>query len=387
MDVCHITIYIYLMITTSVSPSEGDSLEIFPAQIFGPSTAKVGENVALTCLISNIQSSNTDIHMYLCKNGVGERLEILGNKTERTFTLRNISLRDSGTYSCVYSFKRYLTKNVKGSGMNSIHVQVTGNALEIFPAQIFGPSTAKVGENVALTCSISNIQSSNTKGYMYLCKNGVGERLELLGNKNEHTFTLRNISLLDSGTYSCVYSFIRYLTKNVTGSGMNSIHVQVTGDALEIFPAQIVGPSTAKVGENVALTCSISNIQSSNTDVHVYLVKNGVGERLEIFGNKNEHTFTLRNISLRDSGTYSCVYSFIRYHPKNVTGSGINSINVQVTACVLPDPLLERNILRLVFSVGVIIFACFIVIFDFKTRSRSSSKLTSSVKAKNRNNS
>ncbi|XP_053533838.1 immunoglobulin superfamily member 1 [Ictalurus punctatus] len=291
MDTCHTTIYIYLMIATSVSPSEGDTLEIFPAQIFGPSTAKVGENLELKCLISNIQSSNTEIHMYLCKNGVGERLEIFGNKTE-------------------------------------------------------------------------------------------------------HTFTLRNISLRDSGTYSCVYSFTRYLPKNVTGSGMNSILVRVTGDALKIFPAQIFGPSAAKVGENVALTCSISNIQRSNTEVHVYLVKNGVGERLEIFGNKNEHTFTLRNISLRDSGTYSCVYSFIRYLPKNVTRSGMNSIRVRVTdlshevmVTETYDPLLERNILRLVFSVGVIIFACFIVIFDFKTRSRSSRKFTSSDKAKDRNNS
>ncbi|XP_053478586.1 immunoglobulin superfamily member 1-like [Ictalurus furcatus] len=372
----------------------GDALEIFPAQIFGPSTAKVGENVALTCSISNIQSSNTDIHMYLCKNGVGERSEILGKKTERTFTLRNISLLDSGTYSCVYSFTKYLTKNVTGSGNNSIHVRVTGDSMKIFPAQIFGLSAAKVGENVALKCLISNIQSSNTDIHMYLCKNGVGERLELLGNKDDHTFTLKNISLLDSGTYSCVYSFTKYLTKNVTGSGMNSIRVRVTGDSLEIFPAQMFGPSTAKVGENLELKCLISNIQSSNTEVYMYLCKNGVGERLELLGIKDEHTFTLRNISLRDSGTYSCVYSFIRYLTKNVKGSGMNSIRVRVTdlshevmVTETYDPLLERNILRLVFSVGVIIFACFIVIFDFKTRSRSSRKFTGSDKAKDRNNS
>ncbi|XP_053533835.1 uncharacterized protein LOC108261657 [Ictalurus punctatus] len=240
MDTCHTTIYIYLMIAASVSPSEGDALEIFPAQIFGPSTAKVGENLELKCLISNIQSSNTEIHMYLCKNGVGERLELLVNKDEHTFTLRNISLRDSGTYSCVYSFTKYLPENVTGSGMNSIHVRVTGDALKIFPAQIFGPSTAKVGENVALTCSISNIQSSNTHVHMYLVKNGVGERLEPLGNKNEHTFTLRNISLLDSGTYSCVYSFTKYHPKNITGSGMNSIHVRVTGDEKSTVPTDPV---------------------------------------------------------------------------------------------------------------------------------------------------
>ncbi|XP_053357049.1 uncharacterized protein LOC128528294 isoform X2 [Clarias gariepinus] len=116
---------IYLMIATSASPSEGDSLEIFPAQIFGPRTAKVGENLILKCSFSNIKISNTEAHVYLCKNGVGKRLDLLGNKDECTFTLRNIALRDSGNYSCMYSFTKYPPRNVTGYGINSIHVQVT----------------------------------------------------------------------------------------------------------------------------------------------------------------------------------------------------------------------------------------------------------------------
>ncbi|XP_060733403.1 immunoglobulin superfamily member 1-like isoform X2 [Tachysurus vachellii] len=335
MDMCRTTIYIYLMISTSLSPSEGDALEIFPANIFGESTAKAGQNVKLKCSISHIQSSNQAVHMYLCKNGVGERLQLLDNKDEHTFTLSNISLQDSGSYSCVYSFKLYPTKTVRGSGKNSIHVQVSGDALEIFPARIFGTSTAKVGEHLILQCSISHIQSSNQAVNMYLCKNGVGERLQLLDNKDEHTFTLSNISLQDSGNYSCVYSFTRYYAKNVTGSGENSIHVQVNGDALEIFPANIFGESTAKAGQNVKLKCSISHIQSSNQAVHMYLCKNGVGERLQLLDNKDEHTFTLSNISLQDSGSYSCVYSFKLYPTKTVRGSGKNSIHVQVSGDAL----------------------------------------------------
>ncbi|KAM9481669.1 uncharacterized protein Hap1MRO34_009384 isoform 3-T3 [Clarias gariepinus] len=125
MDTYCTTIYIYLMIATSASPSEGDSLEIFPAQIFGPRTAKVGENLILKCSFSNIKISNTEAHVYLCKNGVGKRLDLLGNKDECTFTLRNIALRDSGNYSCMYSFTKYPPRNVTGYGINSIHVQVT----------------------------------------------------------------------------------------------------------------------------------------------------------------------------------------------------------------------------------------------------------------------
>ncbi|XP_058243024.1 uncharacterized protein LOC131351597 isoform X2 [Hemibagrus wyckioides] len=171
--------------------------------------------------------------MYLCKNGVGGRLELLRNKDEHVFILRNITLRDSENYSCVYSFKQYPTKNVRGSGENSIQVQVIGEALEIFPGHIFGASTAKSGENLMLKCSISHTHSTNRVIHMYLCKNGVGERLELLENKDEHAFILRNISSRDSGTYSCVYSFTKYYMKNVTGSGENSIHVQVTDKPIQ----------------------------------------------------------------------------------------------------------------------------------------------------------
>ncbi|KAM9481585.1 uncharacterized protein Hap1MRO34_009306 isoform 1-T1 [Clarias gariepinus] len=125
MDMCRTTIYIYLMIAISASPTEGDSLEIFPAQIFGPRTAKVGDSLMFKCSFSNNQILNTETQVYLCKNGVGERLEFLRNKDNHTFTVRNISLRDSGTYSCVYSFKKYPTKDVQGNWNNSIHVQVT----------------------------------------------------------------------------------------------------------------------------------------------------------------------------------------------------------------------------------------------------------------------
>ncbi|XP_046719931.1 immunoglobulin superfamily member 1-like [Silurus meridionalis] len=173
--------------------------------------------------------------MYLCKNGVGERMEPLENKDEQIFILKNVSVRDSGIYSCMYSFTKYPLKNVTGSGTNSIHLRVTGNNSGIFPANIFGASTAEVGENITLTCIISNIQSSNKEFHMYLCKNGVGERLEILLNKAEHIFTLSSIAVQDSGNYSCMYSFTKYSPKNVTGSGTNSIHLQVTASDITSF--------------------------------------------------------------------------------------------------------------------------------------------------------
>ncbi|KAF5908678.1 immunoglobulin superfamily member 1-like isoform X2, partial [Clarias magur] len=102
-------------------------------------------------------------------------------------------------------------------------------------------------------------------------------------------------------------------------------------DSLKIFPAQIFGPTTAKVGETLTLKCSFPNIQSTDTEVQVYLCKNGVGERLDLLAKNDEHIFNLRDVSLRDSGNYSCMYSFTKYPPRNVTGQRNNSIHVQVT--------------------------------------------------------
>lgn len=71
---------------------------------------------------------------------------------------------------------------------------------------------------------------------------------------------------------------------------------------------------------------------------------------------------------------------------KCITKLILNKIPLK-SVYVLPEPPLERNVLRLVFSVGVIIFACFIVIFDIKTRQDKTTpnKFTSSVKVKDRN--
>ncbi|KAI4903791.1 hypothetical protein NFI96_028861 [Prochilodus magdalenae] len=69
---------------------------------------------------------------------------------------------------------------------------------------------------------------------MYLCKNGVGVMTELLEQRDEHVFILRNVSVQDSGNYSCVYSVNKYSLNNVRASGQKTIQVQVT----ELFQRQ-----------------------------------------------------------------------------------------------------------------------------------------------------
>ncbi|KAI4899690.1 hypothetical protein NFI96_025337 [Prochilodus magdalenae] len=172
--------------------------------------------------------------MYLCKNGVGVMMKPLEQRDEHTFILRNVSVQDSGNYSCVYSPNKYILNNVRASGQKTVHIQVTDDPPDFREAEIFGPPHVKVGENIELKCIIFERSNSSDKRHMYLCKNGVGVRMEPLGKRDEYTFILKNVAVRDSGSYSCVYSLNKYSLNNVRASGQKTIQVQVTGKRCDL---------------------------------------------------------------------------------------------------------------------------------------------------------
>ncbi|KAI4902627.1 hypothetical protein NFI96_008878 [Prochilodus magdalenae] len=110
----------------------------------------------------------------------------------------------------------------------------TDNPPDFQSAKIFANPHVEVGGNIKLKCHIFDGSKSSDHVYMYLCKNGVGVTMEPLGKRNEHTFILRNISVQDSGNYSCVYSLNKYSLNNVRASGQKTVQVQVT----ELFQRQ-----------------------------------------------------------------------------------------------------------------------------------------------------
>ncbi|XP_066541602.1 uncharacterized protein [Hoplias malabaricus] len=118
-------IFLSLMIMKTASPPIDD--HILPADIFGSTTVKAGENITLKCSIIGKNVASKLYHMYLCKNGAGVRIEQLQNKEDFMFVLGNVSVLDSGNYSCVYSEKKIYAKNVTASGQRSIYVQVIGD--------------------------------------------------------------------------------------------------------------------------------------------------------------------------------------------------------------------------------------------------------------------
>ncbi|KAL7878410.1 hypothetical protein AOLI_G00093840 [Acnodon oligacanthus] len=124
MDTECITIYILLVMAIRTSPTKAD---IWPAEISGSTSVKAGRDIQLKCRISDKMDHFNQVNMYLCKNGVGVQMGLLVNEREWTFILRNVSVLDSGNYSCVYSLAKYPLRNLRASEQKSIQVQVTVN--------------------------------------------------------------------------------------------------------------------------------------------------------------------------------------------------------------------------------------------------------------------
>ncbi|XP_036441616.1 uncharacterized protein LOC118818463 isoform X2 [Colossoma macropomum] len=129
METWWFIIYLTAMMTVTLSQTKDDHPVFQPADIFVSPTVKAGDNVTLKCSIFDKSVSGDQLHMYLCKNGVGLMMEPLGKKDEHVFILRNVSVLDSGKYSCVYSIDKYPLNDVSTSGQKSghksIHVQDT----------------------------------------------------------------------------------------------------------------------------------------------------------------------------------------------------------------------------------------------------------------------
>ncbi|XP_049335942.1 uncharacterized protein LOC111193399 isoform X1 [Astyanax mexicanus] len=301
---CFIIYTSVMMMAISLSLKTDDALVFQPAEIFVSSrSVKVGEMIRFKCSVFEESDSSDQMNMFLCRNGVGVMMRLLGRKGEYTFIIKNVSELDSGNYSCVYSLNRYNLEEVKSSGLNSIHVQVTDiSSTTTTPAP---PSTIR------------------TK---------------------------------------------RRTSENVKTSRKTSVHAQVPGNASVFQTAEIfVSSRSVKVGEMIRFKCSVFEESDSSDQMNMFLCRNGVGVMMRLLGRKGEYTFIIKNVSELDSGNYSCVYSLNRYNLEEVKSSGLNSIHVQVTGMTeeKSDSQWWINLLRLFCSVGVLLFMCLIVVFDF----------------------
>lgn len=102
-------------------------LDFSPAEIFSSDTEVWdGQTLELRCAIfQNNDDHSGELHMYLCKNGAGIKMDVLTDTQETIFVLENVDKDDSGSYSCVYSKHRHQPWKVTAVG-NSIFIHVKG---------------------------------------------------------------------------------------------------------------------------------------------------------------------------------------------------------------------------------------------------------------------
>ncbi|XP_063045915.1 uncharacterized protein LOC134439920 [Engraulis encrasicolus] len=91
------------------------------------SSVSEGDTVDIKCAALE-STTETFLHMYLCRNRLGVKKKVFEGSSGAHFTLRHIRGEGSGNYSCVYSKKTHTTDSVRCGNENSATLQVTENS-------------------------------------------------------------------------------------------------------------------------------------------------------------------------------------------------------------------------------------------------------------------
>ncbi|XP_062996090.1 carcinoembryonic antigen-related cell adhesion molecule 5-like isoform X2 [Elgaria multicarinata webbii] len=239
--------------------------------IWGPSTTFENNITVLYC-----NSSGSNVSYYWLKGDqsleVGEHISL--NNNNQTLTLNTTRRNDSGDYTCY--------------GNNSFSSGNTTHSLTVF----YGPDVPVISPNTQYYGTGSNLTLS--------CEADSLPPAQYTWNETKagNTFQLSNLSLDDSGNYTCkAYN-------NETDSAQSaSLEIWV----LEILSKPILTPDKNRTVENetVILQCKTS----SNPKVNVSWFKDGkpVPDTAEL--SDMNRTLTLLNITKDDAGDYTCVAS------------------------------------------------------------------------------
>ncbi|XP_022800131.1 hemicentin-1-like [Stylophora pistillata] len=263
-----------------------------------------------------------------CAINPSEHTRIRLSEDNEQLTITNVSRTDNGAYQCVAS------NNVGKATSDAATVTV-----RFKPEISQAPSnTLKVeGQTAVFSCLVAGYPTPNvtwTKNDVEL-NIAANSRLNVSYKGGSHSLTVKNVQQLDAGKYRCVGNNIlgNSTSSPATLTVQFSPEVAIDGDQVQ-FVAN---------GTHLQLTCRFNALPPASevqwikdeTVIASTLTAPPNGSRVNIsHHNESQAQLSIKAVSLKDSGNYTCNVS-------NVVGSSSNrtSIIVQVTPTIEKDPI------------------------------------------------
>ncbi|KAH0503664.1 Immunoglobulin superfamily member 1 [Microtus ochrogaster] len=260
-----------------------------------------GGNVTLQCRKPH---NMTEYKMFLLlKEGVSAPVQVQRSERKRAdFSLRDVTPEDTGNYSCVYH--QIGAPFWASDPSDLLEILVLGHLPKPSLQAHQQRRHVAAGGNVTLQCRKPH---NMTEYKMFLLlKEGVSAPVQVQrSERNRADFSLHDVTLEDTGNYSCVYHQIG-----------GPFWASDPSDLLEILVlGHLPKPSLqahqqrrhVAAGGNVTLQCRKPH---NMTEYKMFLLlKEGVSAPVQVQRSERKRAdFSLRDVTPEDTGNYSCVY-------------------------------------------------------------------------------
>ncbi|XP_073797135.1 obscurin isoform X21 [Danio rerio] len=243
----------------------------------------------------------------------GKKYELLHDGKSLGLSIHDITQADAGEYSCDLGTDLCKSKVT----VRDIHIGITKRIKSI---------EAKAGENCTFECILSRESSEQCTWSLKGQPISDGGRFQISSKGRKYTLIIKAVSASDSG--EVVFS-IQDLSSKAT--------LSVEGEAPSISK-ELQGVS-AKIGEDATFTCELSQ-----SGLEVKWSKDGKSirksQKYEISQEQTLVKLTIRNVTDKDSGEYSC----------EVTGGPTSKAKLEIKAdlankfiCELKDATADEN--------------------------------------------
>ncbi|KAM9122184.1 titin-like isoform 5-T5 [Pangshura tecta] len=246
-----------------------------------------------------------------------------------SLTLKNTNSSNTGTYMCEVGIT---ARNLSGNGTGTL---VT---IEKLPKLMVNQTPANIqepeGSDLTMECRFMELKNHETLYVKWYKHNGTGAtKKELMSERGRGSaslalekgfasFTLKNVSVTDTGTYVCE---VGSTARNWSASGAGT---QVTITPVDLLVNQTPAVMNGSEGDKLTIECRFKVVKDSSTTSSVKWYKTGADGHKEELKNrtgivttaldssKGLASLTFIKINRNDSGLYRCDFG------KNGSGNG-----------------------------------------------------------------